>query len=97
VTALEGRPEHPIKVEDSGDDDDEDDDGDDDGVDLDEVFRVIPREEDMAPVPVPGPSVVHRLVPIEDLVEDSEEEDLEIEEGLAIEIAALDPAPAYTE
>ena len=51
--------------------------------------------EDEAPVPVPAPGVVYQLVPIEDLEE--EEEDLEIEEGLAIEIAALDPAPAYTE
>jgi len=39
-----------------------------------------------------------QLVPIEDLGEESEEvEDSEIEEGLAIEIAAMDPAPAYTE
>jgi len=37
------------------------------------------------------------LVPIEDLGEGEEEEDLEIEEGLAIKIAALDPAPAYSE
>jgi len=39
-------------------------------------------------------------VPIEDLEEEEEEDeeyDSEIEEGLAIEIAALDPAPAYTE
>ena len=36
-------------------------------------------------------------VPIEDLGEESEVEDSEIEEGLAIEIAAMDPAPAYTE
>ena len=93
VMALEGRQEHPIEVEDSseGDDDDEED----DGVDLDEVFRVIPREEDLVPVPVPAPGVVYQLVPIEDLAEE-EDEDSEIEEGLAIEIAALDPAPAYT-
>jgi len=50
--------------------------------------------EDEAPVPVPAPGVVYQLVPIEDL---EEEEDSEIEEGLAMEIAALDPAPAYTE
>ena len=43
--------------------------------------------------------MVYQLVPIEDLEEEAEEvvEDSEIEEGLAIEIAALDPAPAYTE
>jgi len=35
-----------------------------------------------------------QLVPIEDL---EEEEDSEIEEGLVIEIAALDLAPAYSE
>jgi len=53
---------------------------------------------DEAPVPVPAPGMVYQLVPIEDLGEESEEvEDLEIEEGLAIEIAAMDPAPAYTE
>jgi len=56
---------------------------------------VIPREEDLAPVPVPAPGVVYQLVLIEDLAE--EEEDSEMEEGLAIEIAALDPAPAYSE
>ena len=50
--------------------------------------------EDEAPVPVLAPGVVYQLVPIEDL---EEEEDSEIEEGLAMEIAALDPAPAYTE
>jgi len=93
VMALEGRQEHPIKVEDSSED--EDDDEDDGGVDLDEVFWVIPREENLAPVPVPAPGVMYQLVPIEDLAE--EEEDSEIEEGLAIEIAALDPAPAYSE
>jgi len=54
--------------------------------------------EDEAPVPVPAPGMVYQLVPIEDLGEEEEEvEDSEIEEGLAIEIAALDPAPAYTE
>jgi len=54
--------------------------------------------EDEAPVPVPAPGMVYQLVPIEDLEEEEEEvEDLEIEEGLAIEIAALDPAPAYSE
>jgi len=52
--------------------------------------------EDKAPVPVPAPGVVYQLVPIEDLVEE-EEEDLEIKEGLVIEIAAMDPAPAYSE
>jgi len=93
VTALEGRQEHPIEVEDSSEDKDDDD---DDGVDLDEVFRVVPREENLAPVPVPAPGMVYQLVPIEDLAEE-EEEDSEIEEGLAIEIVALDPAPAYTE
>jgi len=52
--------------------------------------------EDEAPVPVLG--MVYQLVPIEDLEEESEEvEDSEIEEDLAIEIAALDPAPAYVE
>jgi len=45
-----------------------------------------------------APGMVYQLVPIEDLEEESEEvEDSEIEEGLAIEIAALDPAPAYSE
>jgi len=78
VTALEGRQEHPIKVEDSS----EDGDGSDN------------EDEDLAPVPVPAPGVVYQLVPIEDLAEEEEEE---IEEGLVIEIAALDPAPAYTE
>jgi len=53
--------------------------------------------EDEAPVPVPAPGMVYQLVPIEDLEEEEEVEDSEIEEGLAIEIAALDPAPAYTE
>ena len=54
--------------------------------------------EDEAPVPVPAPGMVYQLVPIEDLGEESEEvEDSDIEEGLAIEIAAMDPAPAYTE
>jgi len=95
VMALEGRQEHPIEVEDSSEDGD-DDDSDDGGVDLDEVFRVNPREENLAPVPVPALGVVYQLVPIEDLAED-EEEDSEIEEGLAIEIVAMDPAPAYTE
>jgi len=95
VTALEGRQEHPIEVEDSSEGDDEDE--DDDGVDLDEVFRVVPREEDLAPVPVPAPGMVYQLVPIEDLAGEEEEEDSEIEEGLAIEIAALDPALAYSE
>jgi len=94
VTALEGCQEHPIEVEDSSEDEGDDDSGDD-GVDLDEVFRVILGEENLAPVPVPAPGMVYQLVLIEDLVE--EEEDSEIEEGLAIEIAALDPAPAYTE
>ena len=81
VTALEGRQEHPIEVEDDSDDEE--------------------AEEslgDEAPVPVPAPGMVYQLVPIEDLGEESEEvEDSEIEEGLAIEIAALDPAPAYSE
>jgi len=66
VTALEGRQEHPIEVEDDSDEEEE------------EV-----GSEGEAPVPVPAPGMVYQLVPIE--------------EGLAIEIAALDPAPAYTE
>jgi len=54
-------------------------------------------EEDEVPVPVPAPGMVYQLVPIEDLQEEEgEEEDSEIEEGLAIEIAALDLAPAYS-
>ena len=58
----------------------------------------LPQLEDEAPVPVPAPGMVYQLVPIEDLEEEEEEvEDSEIEEGLVIEIAALDPAPAYTE
>ena len=76
VMALEGRQEHPIKVE---DDSEEEDSG-----------------SDEVPVPVPAPGVVYQLVPIEDL-EEEEEEGLDIKEGLAIEIAAMDPAPAYTE
>ena len=46
----------------------------------------------------PAPGMVYQLVPIEDLEEEEEEEveDSEIEEDLAIEIAALDPAPAYS-
>jgi len=79
VTALEGRQEHPIEVEDDSDEEAEESSGDE------------------APVPVPAPGMVYQLVPIEDLGEESEEiEDSEIEEGLAIEIAAMDPAPAYT-
>jgi len=79
VTALEGRQEHPIEVEDDSDEAEE-------------------SSEDEAPVPVPAPGMVYQLVPIEDLGEGSEEvEDSEIEEGLAIEIAAMDPAPAYSE
>jgi len=81
VTALEGRQEHPIEVEDDSDKEEAEE-----------------SSEDEAPVPVPVPGMVYQLVPIEDLGEESEEvEDSEIEEGLAIEIAALDPAPAYTE
>ena len=57
---------------------------------------MIPREEDLVPVLVLAPGVVYQLVPIEDLGGEEEEEESEIEEGLAIEIAALDPAPAYT-
>jgi len=81
VTALEGRQEHPIEVEDDSDEEAEE------------------GSEDEDPVPVPAPGMVYQLVPIEDLEEEAEEvvEDSEIEEGLAIEIAALDPAPAYTE
>ena len=45
----------------------------------------------------PALGMVYQLVPIEDLAEEEEEiEDSEIEEGLAIEIAALDLAPAYS-
>ena len=52
---------------------------------------------DEAPVPVPAPGMVYQLVPIEDLEGEEEEvEDSDIEEGLAIEIAAMDPAPAYS-
>jgi len=81
VTALEGRQEHPIEVE--------DDSGEE---------EVEESSEDEAPVPAPAPGMVYQLVPIEDLGEEEEEvEDSEIEEGLAIEIAALDPAPAYSE
>jgi len=79
VTALEGRQEHPIEVED------------------DSSEEAEGSSEDEAPVPVPAPGMVYQLVPIEDLGEESEVEDSEIEEGLAIEIAAMDPAPAYTE
>jgi len=76
VTALEGRQEHPIEIEEDSEE----------------------SSDDEAPVPVPAPGMVYQLVPIEDLEEESEEvEDSEIEEGLAIEIAAMDPAPAYTE
>jgi len=76
VTALEGRQEHPIEVEDDSDEEEESSDGED-------------------PVPVPAPGMVYQLVPIEDLTEEEEVEDSEVEEGLAIEIAALDPAPPY--
>jgi len=80
VTALEGRQEHPIEVEDDSDEEEAEE-----------------SSEDEAPVPVPAPGMVYQLVLIEDLEEEEEEvEDLEIEEGLAIEIAALDPAPAYS-
>ena len=47
---------------------------------------------DEAPVPVLAPGVVYQLVLIEDLEEEEEETDSEIEEELAIEIAAMDPA-----
>jgi len=81
VTALEGRQEHPIEVEDDSDEEEAEE-----------------SSEDEAPVLVPAPGMVYQLVPIEDLEEESEEiEDSEVEEGLAIEIAAMDPAPAYTE
>jgi len=81
VTALEGRRDHPIEVEDDSEEEEAEE-----------------SSEDGAPVPVPAPGMVYQLVPIEDLEGESEEvEDSEIEEGLAIEIAALDPAPAYTE
>jgi len=81
VTALEGRQEHLIEVEDDSDEGEAEE-----------------SSEDEAPVPVPAPGMVYQLVPIEDLEEESEEiEDSEVEEGLAIEIAAMDPAPAYTE
>ena len=113
VTALEGRQEHPIEVEDNSDDEAEESSEDEalgpvpaPGM----VYQFVPiadlEEEaeessaDEAPVPVPVPGMVYQLVPIEDLeeeeeVEDSEVEDSEVEEGLAIEIAALDPAPPY--
>jgi len=82
VTALEGRQEHPIEIEDDSGEEEAEESSEDEG----------------APVLVPAPGMVYQLVPIEDLEEDKEEvEDLEIEEGLAIEIAALDLAPAYTE
>jgi len=78
VTALEGRQEHPIEVEDDSEEGEEE------------------SSEDKAPVPVPAPGMVYQLVPIEDLEEEEEEvEDSEVEEGLAIEIAALDLAPPY--
>jgi len=96
VTALEGRQDHPIEVVDSSEDGDDEDD-DEGGVDLDEVFRVIPGEDNLIPVPVPAPGMVYQLVLIEDLAEDEEVEDSEIEEGLAVEIAALDPAPPYVQ
>jgi len=80
VMALEGRQEHPIEVEDDSDEEEAEE-----------------SSEDEAPVPVPAPGMVYQLVPIEDLEEEEEEvEDSEIEENLAIEIAALDPAPAYS-
>jgi len=79
VTALEGRQEHPIEVEDDSEEEAEE------------------SSEDEAPVPVPAPGMVYQLVPIEDLEEEEEVEDSEIEEGLAIEITALDPALAYSE
>ena len=76
VTALEGRQEHPIEVEDDSEE----------------------EESDEDPVLVPAPGMVYQLVLIEDLEEEEEEaEDSEIEEELVIEIAAMDPAPAYTE
>jgi len=81
VMALEGRQDHPIEVEDNSDEEEAEE-----------------SSEEEGPVPVPAPGMVYQLVPIEDLGEESEEiEDSEIEEGLAIEIAAMDPAPAYTE
>ena len=52
--------------------------------------------DEEAPVLMPPPVVVGRLIPIED-DEEEEETDSDIEEELAIEIAAMDPAPAYTE
>jgi len=80
VTALEGRQEHPIEVEDNSDEEGAEE-----------------SSEDEAPVPVPAPGMVYQLVPIEDLEESEEVEDSEVEEGLAIEIAAMDLAPAYSE
>jgi len=81
VTALEGRQEHPIEVEDDSDEEEAEE-----------------SLEEEGPVPVPVLGMVYQLVPIEDLGEELEEvEDSEIEEGLAIEIAALDLAPAYSE
>jgi len=88
VTALEGRQEHPIEIEE--DSEEEAEEGSDD--------EAEEGSDDEAPVPVPAPGMVYQLVPIEDLGEESEEvEDSEIEEGLAIEIAAMDPAPPYIE
>ena len=63
----------------------------------DDSDEEVESSEDEAPVPVPAPGMVYQLVPIEDLEEESEVEDSDVEEGLAIEIAAMDPAPAYTE
>jgi len=79
VTALEGRQEHLIEVEDDSEEEEE-------------------SSEDEAPVPVPAPGMVYQLVPIEDLEEDEEEaEDSEIEEDLAIEIAATGGEGAFTQ
>jgi len=52
------------------------------------------EDDGRAPIPVLFP-IVGWLVPIED--DKVEETDLEIEEGLVIEITAIDPALAYTE
>jgi len=53
----------------------------------------VSKSDGGSPIWVPPP-VICQLVPIE---EDKEVGDLEIEEELAIEITAIDLAPAYTE
>jgi len=67
--------------------------GEDDLGDEEEASRSEDEDDGRVPVLVLA-SVVGWLVPIED---DEEVEDSEIEEELVIEIATMDPAPAYTE